>query len=282
MISVSNNLSELGSDKSEENIRQKLNKIQEACSDLFSDYESSFNVQEKKKILKELLGFQKLFQKLVAEIPDEDIFLLEISSMQISFTKVDAEVMKFGYDEILKSNTEHRPRGEEQKDVLRDAVRRNSNMSDAAFEEYREEMNKYEHKKDEFETLPEEAKHEKVNEMLEKLKVSSGFSLPHTSDFLKTSEFSLRRKSNISDFIFVQNEIKLADETLKKEKCPQKRAAIQQKQEDLKNLSKMMMGLRSIYEVLFTSRNPIVRLFMKMFGKTPKPEKRATASITIE
>lgn len=277
MISVSKNLSELGSDRSEESIRQKLNCIQEACSDLFGEYECSFNVQEKKKILKDLLGYQKLFQKVLADIPDEDLFLLEISSMQISFSKVDSEVMKFGYDEVLKSSTEHRPRGDEQKDSLRQAVRRHSNMSDVAFEEYKEEMHTYENKKEEFETLPEEVKYERVNEMLEKLKVTSGFSLPNTSNFQKDSAFSQRRQSDISDFIIVQNEIKLAEEHLKREKCPQKREAIQQKQAELKQLSKMMAGLRSVYDALFTGRNPVVKLFMKLFGKKPKREQRATA-----
>lgn len=282
MISASTNLSELGNDKSEESIRRKLNRIQEACSDLFSDYEFSFNVQEKKKILKELLGYQKLFHKLEAEIPDEGIFLLEMSSMRLSFSKVDSEVMKFGYDEILKSSSEQRSRGEEQNGVLRDAVRRNSNMSDVAFEEYQEEMDKYEHKKEEFETLPEEDKREKVNEMLERLKVTSGFSLPNTSDFHQTSDFGQRRNTAAADFILVQKEIKLADEHLKKEKCPQKRAALEQKQQDLKKLSKMMIGLRSVYDALFTSRNPIVRLFMKLFRKTPKQDKNAAATKAVQ
>lgn len=280
MISLNPKVSNLAQDMTHQGIKAKFSAIQEACFDLFSDYEVSIDIQEKKTILRDLLKHRKNFDYLVNLLPDEDVFMLEITAMRLSFEKVNKEVQYFGIEEVLESREDLlKSTKQESNENDNYLAGRNTHISEFAFQDYREEMKKYEENRGAYMSLSEDEKQKKINLMLEKLKLTSNFSLGEVrEDYnLNKEPTKNRRYSDIDDLLKVEKEKRRINEELKKEKNPKKIKQLKENKQDVDKLAQMMVGLRTIHEVLFTSKNPIVGFFQNLFGKKTKKVERASA-----
>lgn len=261
-------------------IKKKLKFIQEQCGELFEDYETSNNKVEKQKLLHKLLVYQKAFDSITQEIENEDDYIREVTALRISFEKVEKEVIYFGgldeMEDTIRHSQGRKPGphdGHHEKHGIMgkqpsDSIYNRSGISSMAFEEYKREMAKYQNKKNEFEHLSENEKRKQIDQLLEDYQNKAGYSI-------LTEKFAPGKGTHeVGSFLKVQEEIQKLDEHLKKETDSEKRKKLEEQKRDLKKASGLMIGLTSVYEYIFTGRNPIVRFFKFLFSskqKSPKP-----------
>lgn len=259
--------------------KSKLSNIQLICESIYEAYESTTSTQEKLSYLRRLLSYQKAFSEIQADLSDEayDGCMRLIVSLNISFDKIDNYAVEFGGIAKLKEsvNSENRERARpEEAQGMKDTVRRRTEIEDIAYGEFKEEMKEAKVG----EGLDEVEKRKAVDKLLEDLKFSSGFTVaPQDLQASKfASEFSTR-KTDIDKLKLISNEIKKLDKDIKKEKNQEKKQVLVHQQKELKKAESMVLGLKSVYQALFTSRNPIIRFFGKLFGKKYEAPKRAQA-----
>lgn len=259
--------------------KSKLANIQTICEGIYEAYESTTSKHDKLAYLKRLLGYQKAFNDIVDSMADEayDESMRTIVGMNISFDKIDNYAVMFGGIEAIKKETADGGRersNAEEIDGMKKAVRRRTEIEDIAYEEYKGQMKEAQVGAD----LDDDEKRKAVDKLLEDLKFSSGFTVaPQDIEASKfASEFSTR-KTDLDKLKQISNEIKKLGTTIKKENNQEKKKQLVNQQKELKKAEGMVLGLRSVYEALFTSRNPIVGFFGRLFGKKYDVPKKGQA-----
>lgn len=262
-----------------ESTKAKLANIQAICEKIYETYDDSTSRHEKLACLKKLLSYQKAFEDIVADMADDcyDACMRLVVSMRLSFDKIDRYAVAFGGIEVVKKETAEtgRERSEPQESYnMKEAVRRRTDLEDLAYEEFKDDMKEVH----EAEAMDETEKRKAIDKLLEDLKVTSGFTVAdqdmHASKFC--SDFATR-KTDMDKYKKINNEIKRLDTVIKQENDPKKKKDLVKHQQDLKKVEKMVIGLKSVFRALFTSRNPVIRFFGRLFGKKYDKPKRAQA-----
>ena len=267
MISANTKMSVLDISKSEQ-MRIKLKFIAEKCMELFEDFECAKSREQKAGLLYELVSFQKQFELLLAEVPDEDDHMREITGLKLSFERVEKEVIYLGGIQELKSLVEvnkmqsrQRSDNGRQEEELKKAVRKQE-ISDFAREAEKKEYGAYNASKKQFEQLSEDEKRHKIDALLEDIKVRSGFDL--TTEKFGSERAS--RKTDLDKLKKLEEELKKVEGSIGKARNTQERQQLAENQRQLTKAKQMIVGLKSVYEAVFTRRNPVVKFFLKLFG----------------
>ena len=272
--------------ESKSDIKSKLEWMMEECSRLYEDYEESKERLKKEKILEEMMAYRKAFDEIVDELQDEDEYMRQITCLRLSFEKMQQEVVYFGGLQEMKKDMKHRMdhqkphlhKNEEEEGDF-DLIRKNEGWrkSEIEYERYREDMKEYEDKKKEYDLLDDYDKRKQIDVLLDELQKKTGYTIVNERFSVKTSVRD--KEKEMRSFIQVQEEIKRIDKEIVKEKNEDKLKVLHQQQEQLKEVSTLMMGLSSIWNTIFSARNPVIRFFKNIFSSSK--DKSAPSTPTL-